>query len=639
MPKSYLDFDGEPLKLVEDAWSTANDSQTVRNNQYQREWQLYHGWLDMAKRNPDLPNVFVPKIFNIIEIVTPRNVKHSIGIRPFIPFESYRKEFRDQSEMLSEAIDELLFRANFYNHYHDNAKIKTTFGTGFLENIPVYQEVMQKHIVVDDFGNQVFDVTGQPAIQEVPVQSLRFRVRTLAPWEVYVDPFATGLEEADQCRYVVKLQLVSPRQIVRLAERGAYPGIDPEELVEQLTKAKESGTAEVMNHWGMTMLTDMGLSMPANMDDMGVLMRYESPERYIDVYNGLVVLRDIDNPYKHKLINLSRHKHRNDPHTQNQFWGIGEVKPNEILQNMLNDLWNMSLTSHQIHNQPITYFKKDAVHPDALVRTAGNRVELDISGERSIQDTVSDAPITPLPTDHYAMPSAVERMMDITSAIYDAQRGEASPRRATASEYALRREAGDIRLELEIRNSETFLADIGVKALSHFDQFAKFSDKAEILGMDRALTLEYSNPNDLPGGFNFIFKGSDRAANSLIKQKNWKEILPLILQIPNAKLGKIAHLFMQAFEIPQREIDEALWTDEELAAIQQQQMQQQLALQDIQETKQRRHELNIAQQKKAQQGQKSGGQSTAAKGAQTQRSFAQSSTENISSQNAQENIP
>lgn len=595
---AYLDFDGEPLKLVEAAFTMAQNQQQVRNNQCQRDWQNFNGWIDMTKRNPDQANVFVPKPFIIVETKVPRNVRSVVGMRPYIPFESAREEYRHQSQLMQTMLDELLYRGGMYSKYNDAAKIKTLYGTSFVEALPYYDQVIQKAVVLDDYG--------QPTITENEVFRLRLRLRVYAPWEIYVDPYASNLEDKDGCRFVVKIELVSRRQLIALGQKGAYPDLD----VELLSSVHAADSQDKAKHWGFAMLADMGIPLPEGDDDMGVLMRYESSEaggnRYIDIWNGLVVLRDIENPYKHGKINLSRHKHTSDAHPQNSFWGMGEMKPNEILFAMNNDTWNMTLNSHQLHNQPTTYYRKDAVHPDALVRTAGNRVAIDASNDRPISDSIEDAPMHPLPRDHYMIPHELERMIDMTSGIYDMQRGESPVKQSTASEAAMRREAGDIRLELEIRNSEAFLADLGDKCLSHIDQFATIEDKIEILGQQAAMQLEYGNPNDLPGGYNYRFKGSARAANLLMKQRNLKELSQITLEHPNVMPGAYLEYIYEQFEVPQSDIKRFVIPDQIMMQMQQQQQQQEAQREIEENERQREHERDIAEikRKQAQQKQK-----------------------------------
>ncbi len=558
----FVDFDGNALKLVQDAYDLAKDGQSTRNSQYLKDYKLYSGYPDPIDRDPDAPQVFIPKIFSNVEIKAARDTKLLFGTRPYIPFEARRKEFRLVSQVQTEVLDELLDRGGFFDRGLIATKLKNLYGTSFLECIPYFETITQKQLVPEMvFGRP----TGGVQMVESQVPRLRFRLTAFAPWEIYVDPAATGLEEMGACRFVIKIQVVSRRGIIKLAQAGGYPNIDVEKLMKNPGQVSSQGD----KNWGKVMLNEIGLSSTMEDEDLGILMRYESEERYIDVWNGNIELRAIDNPYNHKLINLSRFPHVYDAHNQNKFWGIGEAKPNEILQHMLNDLMNMTLRNHEQMNQGMIYYREDAVDPNALVRTAGNRIAVDASNDRPISDSIFESPGNPLPRDHYALPEMIERTMDLTAGVFDIQRGESAQKQTTATESALRKESGDARHEVNIRVGEhVFLKDIGKKSLSHIDQFGTMDDIVEIVGAERAMQMIWANPSDLPGGYNFTFKGSDRVTNVLIKQRNWRELLPILLQIPNILPGKLAEKILQVFEIDDADTREMLMSDEQVMLLQ-----------------------------------------------------------------------
>ena len=233
--------------------------------------------------------------------------------------------------------DWYLDKGGFFEKMVSGRKICRLYGTSFMEALPYRELVWEKVLVPEIVMGQIVGQT----IQERQVDRLRFRIQELAPWEVYVDPFATNLEEKGGCHYVVKLLLTRKSQIIDMAERGMYPGLNIEEL-EQNEGSKSATTGD---HWGLQMVADLGITSQNIDEGVGVLMRFESEDRYIDLWNGRVVLRDIPNPFKYGMINLSRQINTMEAHSQNKFWGIGESKPNEILQHMLNDSWNLTLCS------------------------------------------------------------------------------------------------------------------------------------------------------------------------------------------------------------------------------------------------------------------------------------------------------
>lgn len=554
-----LDFDGKPLELVESAFKTSQNYQQARNRQYSNNNKLYHGMMDVI--DPDRANIFIPMIHNIVEVKAPRYVRAAHGVRPYIPFEATRPDFREVARLQARFLDELLHKAQFLNRRILALKSVILHGTAFMESVPYFELVTEKVLVPDMFG--------RPQMQQRQVPRLRFRLKVFAPWEVYVDPFATGLESADECRWVVKQELASRRAILRLAQKGGYPGLDIEKLANE-----DENLMGRHDHWGSQMLGDLGLSLPKTDGDVGVLLRYESPERYIELWNGHTILRDIPNPYAHKQINLSRMVHGMNPHTQDAFWGIGDAKMNEVLQMMLNDTWNMTFDSHFMMNQPMIYYRQGKVDPNALVRTSGNRVAIDsTSDERPITHDFYESSGNPLPRDHYDIPFTIEKMIEKTSGASDMIQGIDSSRESTASEAAMRKEAGELRLELAVRQDEVFLSDFGRKCLSHIDQFATFDDFVEVLGPQDAQLLYTANPADLPGGYNFTFKGADKIANQVVAQRNLQAIAPHILQLPTLLPTRFGHWVLEQFNVDDQRAREMFIPDEAFFQMQAEQAQ------------------------------------------------------------------
>ncbi len=581
--ESRIDIDRPALELVEDAYSLSKDHQTVRNEQYTDEYKLYRGYPNAADRDPDRANIFIPKIFSIVETKTPRDVKALLGARPYIPFEARREEFRESSLIQTEIIDEYCDRGQFYQKGSSALKIKNLYGTAFMDAIPYYENVVEKSLQPVVIGGQVIDTE----IVERQVQRLRFRITEYAPWEIYVDPMARNLEEKGGCAYVIKIMLARRSEILDMAEKGMYPGLDIDELL-----GKDSNSPDKANHFGLQMLADLGLPQSSMDDGIGVLLRFESPERYIDLWNGRVVLRDIPNPFKHGMINLNRMIHVQDAHSQNAFWGIGEAQQNEILQLMLNDSWNMTFDAHNMNNHGITYYKNGAVNPDALVRTVGNKIGIEAEEDRPIDYYIKESFGQSLPQDHYAIPQTVERMMDLTSGVFELQRGEQSAGNRTATENALRKEFGDLRQEQSARLGEmVFLKSFGEKMISMVAQFANQDDIVEIVGEEKAQMLVGLNPADLPGGFNFTFKGANLVADQLIQQRNWKETLPIIMQLPNFDTEKGGRKTLELFSMDSIKDQEMIIPNEVLAQQGQQAAEQEKI--DIEAQAQRDHQRDI----------------------------------------------
>lgn len=559
------DFDGaDARKLVEDCYQLADTNQAPRNTQYNRDYLGYRSFVDMTGRDPQRANIGLPKVNSIIETKVPKEHNALFATTPYIPFEATRDDFKVPGTYISEFLQHHLEKAGFHTKAGICIKMKATYGTSFIEPTAEYITQTKKIVKENNIGGFSF-----PSIEEVTVKRFALRVTEFAPWEVMVDPNAKGLEQMYTARFVIKLQLASKREIIKMAQTmpNPYPNLDTEEF-QNSRRQTDKG------QFGNQILASFGL--PQNLDDdLGVLMRYESCDRYIDVWNGSYVIRDIPNPYKHKRINLSRFVHSFDPHTQNLFWGNGEAKQAEVLASMLNDLYNMAFDAHAFVNQPVIFYEKKAVDsPYALVYSAMNRIAVnkDVGDPRSIDDKIKIHRGEGLPADHYNMMNTTERMLDMGGQSFAPSRGENEGVQKTASEALTLKEAGDEPSAHRLKITEDVtLRPFGELCLSHIDQFAKPDDIAEVLGDERAAVIYTLNPADFPGGFSFRFKGSDRAMNQAVKQRNARELTPLIVGLPTTRPDELSRWLLETHEVEPDRVDKIVQPLEEVMMMQQMQ--------------------------------------------------------------------
>lgn len=577
-----IDFDSsDGLKVFRGAYDSAKDHQDARDNQCERDYQNFHAFIDMAGRNPDLSNVALPKIYSIIMTKYPKEVRAAIGRRPYAPFDAHNvDEYEEIAKLQERFLDQILYEAGYFNEFVLADLMKMTYGTAFIEPMPYFRKVIQKvpvPIVVETLaGTQV--VGYDTKMQE----KYRFglNLTTYAPWEIKVDPFAKNLETVDGCRYIVKIRICSKRLIRKMAKDGHYGDDFDFDLYDE-----PEFEGDTDKHRGLEILETIGITKPESDQDIGILYRYESPERYIDIWNDRVVLRDYGgNPFMvekggHGLINLSRMIHNVDPHTQAQFWGNGEAKILEVLSSLHNDLFNLAINNHNFMSQGKTYYKKQAgVSPAQLVHMAGNKIGFNLNPDEDIRKAVMDSYGEPLPAEHYQLRQIVEDMMDMTARSYEVMRGENMKGAQTLGEISMLREAGDSSQEMNVKSLESpFMTDFMHKCLCHIDQFVRHEDKAEILGEEAANKLMYMHPQHIPGGYDFTFKGSDRVVNKVIKQQNLDKLDQRIGDSPYIKQRERLEILLEANDLGD-EIDRMLKTEEEMAL----EMQQQIMLQEQQ---------------------------------------------------------
>lgn len=572
-----LEWDGAPDKLVLAAYHLAKAHADPLLKQYQRDYNMYRAFVNQEELDPDRAFVFIPKMFNIIDMKSATDASALFGNRPYIPFKTNNQKYARIAEVQSNVLDYLLARANFWLHGNILTKLKTTYGIGYMDAVPYYEDVVEKIPQPIMSGNQV--VGYQPV--ERKVQRFSLCLRTYAPWDVLPDPAATGLESADMCRYVIKIRFVSSRSMQKMAEAGRkYTNVD----FDKIRGLRDTSGAE-SDHMGRLILRDFGLLGESLDDDIHVMLTYESPDRYVELLDGQIVCVDVPNPYKHGMINLSRMIHNIDPHTQNQMYSTGECKPNEILQSLLNDLWSDTVNVFNIQKQPVI-FHRETIDPNTLVWTQGNRIAIPETG-RPIEQDIKVEQGTPLPPDHFQMMGTTERFMDLTAKSFAPQRGEVGAGSATATEIAMTKSVGDKTQEQIIRMAElVFLKDFGRKALSIVEQFMPPQDVVEIVGPEDAQFWFGGNPASVPGGYSFEFKASDQVINQTMRQNVIRDILPYLQQLLQAGQLTLAKLVLDVYGFKESEKADIL---QEAAALMMMQMQMQMAQQQAEaETEQKK---------------------------------------------------
>jgi hypothetical protein len=566
-----VDFDGDPIKLIRGCYSIGEHSQRPRWVQAQRDWLLYNAYTDVRDRDPNLPNVSLPKIYSIVETKNPDKVSALFGRHPVFPIFSRRREFRPITDVFSELLDYLCGLGGLYEQGSLLCKLATLYGTSYIEAIPYYDKVVEERLVSASVGG----------FQKISTEGyrLRFKFNTWALWEILHDPIATGLRDVTSCGWVIKPQLTTKRAIKAMYEAGAYPDLD----LEKLDASNASGLGYQGTNFGHQMLTAYGLPEPRGDDDIGVLMRFESSDRYIDAWMGELPLRDMDNPFSkaqkgHGLINLSKLTNVQTPHTQQQWYGIGEAKPNEVLAAIQNDTMNMTLLVSAMMSMPLIFYRKKGMNKDDFVFSPGQRIPIAGDEQRPITDNYKIESGQPLPPQLFEMQDRIERFMDLGSGEFGPGRGEGMRSGGgTASEAIIATDKGSKRQEGQFMLDEAgFKSDFLRKLLGHVAQFSQFGDIAEVVGPDRAMLAYVSNPADLPGGYNMEYSGSARVRQRANQFEKLKEIAPVTMQDMSARPGGVLRKLYDLCDFNQDEIDDMMLSPEELdMKIKQEMMMQQ----------------------------------------------------------------
>jgi hypothetical protein len=560
---THIDFDGEPVALVRAAFKFANDSMGPRRTRWKREYEIFNTMIDMTNRDPEQANVFIPKVLNIIRQKHPGDVRAIAGSRPYFPFTSKQAQFRQGVKAWESYADDLVGDSGYFANVVMAALLKICYGTSFMEFTPYFSPTGRMQLTRTPQG-----------IAQIPQFRLKLASRVYAPWEVRVDPYARNLEEPNGCRYVVKLLPCSKREVLRMAAMGAYPQLD----VEKFNELGQGGN--IADEWGWEILSGVGLSEPAMDGDMGVILRFESPERYIDLWNGSFLMRENPDPIL-KKINLARWSHNYDAHTKNMFWGEGEIKPQEILQDILNSLNSQGINSFNIATQPVIYYRQGKIEKDDLLYSMYQRIPIKTQGEEQypLSHYVMESFGHELPNSHWLMTQKTERQMDEIAGQPAFQRGEMTGDEKLATEIMKADEYGNDRKELNVRlGEEIFLNQLGGIMIDIVTKAATPPDLLEHLNPQEVLAAMMMNPKQIPGGTIFQFRGSARVAKQILKQRNWERLAKLMFGNRQVLQGRFLEWSLRVHEEDTPEVLEMIIPDDvfmRLQAMQQAREQEQ----------------------------------------------------------------
>lgn len=556
-----VDYDGKAEDLVRNAFRLSYENQRPRLKQWRHDYQVMNGFLDMMGRNPDMIHVFLPKIRQVILSKWPRDVKALTGQRPYFPFKTQREEFKEVVRLWEDVVDSLVDGAYYWKHAAFTLFMKCVFGFEGMDVTPYMERGVEPRLRITPAG---------PEFTEEAAEWLRLRFRSWAPWEVFPHPQARGCEQKGECLYLIKVEAVSKREIKRLAEQGSYPGLDIDKLYWS-SASKGSGLGYDLE--GRQMLQSIGLRAPEPDEDTCILKRYESEDRYIDVANEWVTLRDIDNPFRrHGRINFARCIHSFDPHTENLFFGVGEVKPNEIVADLLNDMTAMALNTHQQVNQP-TVVHDSKISKAELQKGMGQSWSIGLGPNERVQDKVMELSGRGMPADHYRLIQFLEGYIDKGSNNYPTARGEQDSQDRTASEAFLLDQNAASTQEVQVRmGEEIFLQSLGDLVMGTVNQSARIKDLIEVVGEKRVfqtllpmiamgLAPNRLTPADLPGGYNFEFRGSDRVANQLLRQRNFKVLTDIVGKLGNVSPEWIARKALELWDYDDPDAEAAVIPD------------------------------------------------------------------------------
>lgn len=333
--------------------------------------ELYRTYID-KNTYPHSARVFDPRVFRIIETITPRLVANE----PTGSF--YPRESGDTAtaQILKSLIKYDWKRADMFYKLTTFVKSMLIFGTAFGINLWDYRETKKKRMSPKMInGNNVWT----PSLTEDSVV-VDFDGPNFEPLNIYdcfPDPNATTV---DNMRWFI---LRTFKTLKELRHENDTRGMEVYKNLDVLERAmsdkKENKTTgnsfDYREHRRMMLSTEELIGQDESNPEFVVLRRF-TRDRWVDIVPEFdIVIRDIPNPYFHGQLPIVVGVDYPYP---GELYGMGEIEPIDRIQRAINAVLNQRLDNVQLVLRSMWKVRKGGgVDMHTLVSSPGNVITTD----------------------------------------------------------------------------------------------------------------------------------------------------------------------------------------------------------------------------------------------------------------------
>lgn len=462
------------------------DSIHERMNQQE---ELYRSFID--KNNyPHGARVFDPRIFRVIETITPRLVANE-PTGSFYPVESGDVV---TAEIFSALMKYDWRRADMFEKLVRFVKSMLIFGTAFGRNHWDFREKMRTRMIPKKVGGRViWTPNNKEEIKVTEFDGPNFEVLNI--YDCYPDPNATNKQSMRW--FVYRMFKTLDELKAENDVRGAEYWKNLDKLEEAYDKKQSDRRAADANdsylqyreHRRIMLSTEELHGKDESNPEFVVLRRF-SRDGWCDIVPDFgIVIREVENPYFHGDLPIT---YGVDYPYPGELFGMGEIEPIDRIQRAINAVLNQRLDNVQMTlNQMWKVKKNSGVDMHTLVSAPGNIITL--------EDMNSVEPVT-IPD--VTGPTFVQTMNYLTSALQNGSGitdytigidNESNVANKTATGTRLIQQEANAQFKLKIQLfNHMVIQDIANQWKDLRIQFTTDNQKLRIIGKD---TIQYLRDN------------------------------------------------------------------------------------------------------------------------------------------------
>lgn len=462
----------------------------------------------------NMANVRVNRHLSDLKMILARDVKYLLGSEPYFPLESKVKDdpqAMEQARLITKALNEAVQDAKGYLALLDCLNTAAYLGVSYMFvdwEIQAYT-ITRRELEFDPIDGIPIGITKNTQEQVIE----RLKMTSLGVWDSLPAPMGDTIEEMP---YFIVKRLVAPSEVERLVDLGRLTLPDNIKSKDLRRGPEFNGGEEWMLQWRR----DKGLGSGEDGGDAIVMMQYfENPSSELPdglVYTSLnywIGVQEheagLDNcPKTFKPISMFR----NMPYVigPDKRFGLGLYEQSYDLAILGDDMLSFWLDGIGKDASPPVLIDTELINPTDFGYQRNKRIPYHHKGSgRSIDQAVYQLPRGNTNDKLYDVFEFTKQEGDLRIGKFPYQSGESPPRKETLGTTRILAAAGDAQIELHTTYMEmTGMADTGILCLKVFDANVEPYDYDRYLSQEESLKLLSFDPETIPGGFRFRFKGS-----------------------------------------------------------------------------------------------------------------------------------
>lgn len=486
----------DPKKLIEDRFKASELFMKPYHERWRKIRNAYHGYIADKQRRRGRANFHLHKMFPQIELEAARFTVNYFAQPPFIQVNPRGPTSTDAAQLHEMALQHFIELApTFYLQKLRLIKYSLMYGSGF--EMPTWrtktQKVKEKKPVIIG-GVHI----GDEEVEEDKVVYDGFHFMTFSPTEVFPYPYA---------RHTLSTPWLGIREYVHiddLLDRTEQEIYDKSKVMNIPLNAYKQDEWEMRRHYA-----DLGLSTPDDDPELICLDHMFSPDQFMTLANGEVVIRDSPNVFYHQQIPVVQGVKVLDP---DSFWPVGSgqvILPNQRLRNLLG---NASIDTVLKNLWPVWKYKAGSVNPNNLLSLPNQAIPL---------KNMNDVDILKMPEmkqDIMAIMAILDANMEEATGYFGTQKGAAGQVQ-TATSDAIFQQEGNLRIKYDVETFERLTLNPEAQLLSKtLQQFMPDEVSVRMMGAP-GMQFQKLTPDQIRGEFVYSTSGASQSMNRAIVQK------------------------------------------------------------------------------------------------------------------------